>query len=168
MFQSFSNLTGKLDLLNSEVKEFSLKYTPNLINNTPKSVLNNHPNRVSCLVIDGLEYDNKELLQVMLDVLCHYVQAKHVTVADSLQTILPRLIKLSTYVKSMDVRIKSLQCLFEIAKVYPTSVLLPYKQDVLLDIAPSLDDKKRLVRNMAVQARTRWFLVGAPGENKEN
>ncbi|XP_013173453.1 PREDICTED: MMS19 nucleotide excision repair protein homolog [Papilio xuthus] len=168
MFQSFSNLTGKLDLLNSEVKEYYLLSWAYILEKTPKSVLNNHPNRVSCLVIDGLEYDNKELLQVMLDVLCHYVQAKHVTVADSLQTILPRLIKLSTYVKSMDVRIKSLQCLFEIAKVYPTSVLLPYKQDVLLDIAPSLDDKKRLVRNMAVQARTRWFLVGAPGENKEN
>ncbi|XP_013141657.1 PREDICTED: MMS19 nucleotide excision repair protein homolog [Papilio polytes] len=168
IFQSFSNLTAKLDLLNSEVKEYYLLSWAYILAKTPKSVLNNHPNRVSCLVIDGLEYDNKDLLVVMLDVLCHFVQAKHGVVADSLQTILPRLIKLSTYVKSMDVRIKSLQNLFEIAKGYPTSVLLPYKQDVLLEIAPSLDDKKRLVRNMAVQARTRWFLVGAPGENKDN
>lgn len=67
-----------------------------------------------------------------------------------------------------DVRIKSLQCLYEIANVYRTTLLLPYKQDVLFDVAPSLDDKKRLVRNMAVRARTRWFLVGAPGESKEN
>ncbi|KOB71804.1 DNA repair/transcription protein met18/mms19 [Operophtera brumata] len=86
----------------------------------------------------------------------------------ALQTILPRLTTLSNYVKSMDVRIKSLQCLFEIAHIYRTTLLLPYKQDVLFDLAPSLDDKKRLVRNMAVRARTRWFLIGAPGEAKED
>lgn len=67
-----------------------------------------------------------------------------------------------------DVRIKSLQCLFDIANTYPTQLVIPYKQDVLFDLAPSLDDKKRMVRNMAVKARTRWFLIGAPGEPTPN
>ncbi|CAG5003760.1 unnamed protein product [Parnassius apollo] len=168
MFQSFSNLTTKIDPLSPDVKETYLLSWAYIIEKTPKSVLNNEVHQVSSLVIDSLDYDNKDLLVVMLDVLCYYIQTKHTTISQSLQTILPRLVKLSTYVKSMDVRIKSLQCLYEIAKAYQTAFLLPYKQDVLLDLAPSLDDKKRLVRNMAVQARTRWFLVGAPGESKEN
>ncbi|VVD00108.1 unnamed protein product [Leptidea sinapis] len=66
-----------------------------------------------------------------------------------------------------DVRIKSLQCLYEIANNYKTVLLLPYKSDVIFGLAPSLDDKKRLVRDAAVRARTRWYLVGAPGEDTE-
>lgn len=67
-----------------------------------------------------------------------------------------------------DIRIKSLQCLYEIANCYRTVYLLPYKQDVLIDLAPALDDKKRLVRSTAVKARRRWFLIGSPGEAKDN
>lgn len=57
--------------------------------------------QIAPLVIEALDFDNKELLLVMIDVLIHFVQTKHATVAHSLQSVLPRLIKLSTYVKSM-------------------------------------------------------------------
>ncbi|XP_072932864.1 MMS19 nucleotide excision repair protein [Epargyreus clarus] len=168
MFQTFMTLTEKFGPSSPDTKEAYLLSWGYILAKTPKSVLNNEVNKIAPLLIDSLEYDNKDLLIVMVDVLCHFVQGKQSIVAQSLQTILPRLVKLSTYVKSMDVRIKSLQCLYDIANSYPTVLLLPYKQDVLLDLAPSLDDKKRLVRNVAVKARTRWFLVGAPGEPKEN
>ncbi|XP_026748982.2 MMS19 nucleotide excision repair protein homolog [Galleria mellonella] len=168
MFQSFSTLTEKLGTLNESTKEHYLLSWAYVLEKVPKSVLNNEATRIVPIVIDSLEYDNKDLLIVMIDVLCHIVLGKHYLVADSLQTILPRLVNLSKYVKSMDVRIKSLQCLYDIANSYRTMLLLPHKQDILLDLAPSLDDKKRLVRNMAVRARTRWFLIGAPGEMKED
>lgn len=167
MYQSFSALASKLEVTDG-TKENVLLSWAYVLAKAPKTVLNSEVNKVVPLVIDSLQYDNKDLLLVMTDVLSYLVQAKHATVADSIQTILPRLVNLSKYVKSMDVRIKSLQCLFDIAHTYPTMLLLPFKQDVLLDLAPSLDDKKRLVRNMAVKARTRWFLIGAPGEDKTN
>lgn len=134
---------------------------------TPKTVLNNEAIKIASIVIDSLEYQNKDLLLVSLDVL-NYLLTAQPLVSTSLQTILPRLINLTKYPKCMDVRIKSLECLYNIANTFRTSLLLPYKPDILLDLAPSLDDKKRLVRNMAVRARTRWYLVGAPGEQKEN
>ncbi|KAM3958449.1 MMS19 nucleotide excision repair protein [Aphomia sociella] len=167
MFQNFSTLAENVTL-NETTKEHYLLSWAYVLGKVPKSVLNNEVTKIAPIVIDSLEYDNKDLLLVMIDVLCHIVHEKHYLVADSLQTILPRLVNLSKYVKSMDVRIKSLQCLYDIANSYRTMLLLPYKQDILLDLAPSLDDKKRLVRNMAVRARTRWFLIGAPGEPKEN
>ncbi|CAH2230856.1 jg15297 [Pararge aegeria aegeria] len=116
------------------------------------------------LAIDALEYDNKDLLLVMIDLLTHFVRANNSIMTESLQTILPRLINLTTYAKSMDIRTKSLQCVYEVANCCATPHLLPHKQTVLLALAPALDDPKRLTRRAAVQARTRWFLVGAPGE----
>lgn len=169
MFETFSVLTDKIKpSLSSETKESYLLSWAYVLDKAPKTVLKNEANKVAPTVIDCLEYDNKDMLQVSLDVLCHFVQSSPTAVSDSLQTILPRLIALSKYMKSMDVRIKSLECLYDIANTFRTSTLLPYKQDILLDLAPALDDKKRLVRNVAVRARSRWFLVGAPGEDKPN
>ncbi|CAH2084528.1 unnamed protein product [Euphydryas editha] len=166
MFQNFTKMSENV-VLTPEAKEAYVLSWAYILEKTPKTILNNEVNKIVPLAIDGLEYDNKDLILVMIDILIHFVQAKNISIAQSLQTILPRIINLTTYVKSMDVRIKSLQCLYEIANSYDTRLLLPYKQDILIDLAPSLDDKKRLVRNMAVKARTRWFLVGSPGENKE-
>lgn len=63
---------------------------------------------------------------------------------------------------TQQVRIEALELLLEITK-YPTYVLLPHKVDVTLALAPALDDPKRLVRNIAVDARNAWYLVGSPG-----
>uniref|UniRef100_A0A7N8WVS0 MMS19 nucleotide excision repair protein n=1 Tax=Mastacembelus armatus TaxID=205130 RepID=A0A7N8WVS0_9TELE len=41
--------------------------------------------------------------------------------------------------------------------------ILPFRARVLQALAPPLDDRKRLVRSEAVQARGEWFLVGSPG-----
>ncbi|XP_028166780.1 MMS19 nucleotide excision repair protein homolog [Ostrinia furnacalis] len=166
-YQNFKSLTSTVGPVDDETKQCYLLSWAYVLEKVPKTVLNSDVGQIAPLIVESLNYDNKDLLQVMLDILCHFVQDKHDVVALSLQTILPRLVNLSKYVKSMDVRIKSLQCLYEIANSYRTMILLPHKQDILLDLAPSLDDKKRLVRNMAVKARTRWFLVGSPGENKE-
>lgn len=57
--------------------------------------------QVAPLVIDSLLFDNKDLLLVMTDVLSHFVKTKHMVIADSTQTILPRLLVLTKYVKSM-------------------------------------------------------------------
>ncbi|XP_026318835.1 MMS19 nucleotide excision repair protein homolog isoform X2 [Hyposmocoma kahamanoa] len=166
MFQSFSKL-AECFIVKEEIKESYMLSWAYILAKTPKTVLNDEVEKIVPLVIDSLVYGNKELLLVMVDILTYFVKTNSI-VASSLQTVLPRLVKLSQYVESMDIRIKSLQCLYEIANCYRTIYLLPYKQDVLFDLAPALDDKKRLVRNTAVKARTRWFLIGAPGEAKEN
>ncbi|KAJ8716784.1 hypothetical protein PYW07_003411 [Mythimna separata] len=169
MFQTFSGLADNLkQSLPSENKECYLLCWAYVLDKAPKTVLKNEASKIAPIIIDSLEYSNKDMLLVSLDVLCQFVQMSPEHVSSSLQTILPRLISLTKYMKSMDVRIKSLECLYEIANNFRTSYLIPHKQDILLDLAPSLDDKKRLVRSMAVRARSRWFLVGAPGEDKDN
>ncbi|KAI5646049.1 dos2-interacting transcription regulator of RNA-Pol-II domain-containing protein [Phthorimaea operculella] len=167
-FVAFSGLVEKLENVGDDIKESYLLAWGYVIAKVPKAVLNNEIVKIAPLIIESLNYDNKDLLLVMLEVMCHFIQSTETAISDSLQTILPRIVRLTKYSNSMDVRIKALQCLYEIANSYRTALLLPYKPDILLDLAPSLDDKKRLVRNMAVKARTRWFLIGAPGEAKPN
>ncbi|CAB3246836.1 unnamed protein product [Arctia plantaginis] len=167
MFLSFSLLVDKFGALSPDVKEDYLLSWAYVLDKTPKTVLSSEGVKITSIVVDSLEYQNEELLIVSLNTLSHLIKSQPL-ISCSLQTVLPRLINLTKYTKSMDVRIKSLECLYDIANTFRTSLLLPFKQDVLLDLAPSLDDKKRLVRNAAVRARTRWFLVGAPGEDKAN
>ncbi|XP_048516354.1 MMS19 nucleotide excision repair protein homolog isoform X2 [Athalia rosae] len=63
------------------------------------------------------------------------------------------------------IRTAALECLLCYA-FYPTVLILPFKMDVLEQLADAIDDKKRLVRSIAVKTRTRWYLVGSPGEPK--
>ncbi|KAL4706927.1 hypothetical protein ACJJTC_006971 [Scirpophaga incertulas] len=167
LYQNFSVLTSNMGYMCPEVKNAYLTSWAYVLQQVPKSILNNDAAKLAPLVIDSLELDNKNLLLIMLDVLSHILQNRHLVLTGSLQTILPRLVRLSKFEKCMDVRIKSLQCLYIAACVYPTFFLRPHKQDMLLDLETTLDDSKRLVRRNAVKTRTRWFMVGAPGEAKE-
>uniref|UniRef100_UPI00358FE5AB MMS19 nucleotide excision repair protein homolog isoform X2 n=1 Tax=Myxine glutinosa TaxID=7769 RepID=UPI00358FE5AB len=63
---------------------------------------------------------------------------------------------------SMSVRIAALKCLSAITCL-PTHLLLPHWITVQHTLAAVLDDKKRLVRREAIEARGRWFLLGSPG-----
>lgn len=56
----------------------------------------------------------------------------------------------------------ALRCLRAFTTGYPIYKLIPHKQNVVFELAASLDDPKRLVRKEAVETRSRWFLVDAP------
>ncbi|XP_037079500.1 MMS19 nucleotide excision repair protein homolog [Pollicipes pollicipes] len=62
----------------------------------------------------------------------------------------------------LETRAGALRCLGALARLKP-HVLLPLKPQVLRELAACLDDKKRIVRQQAVEARNLWFLLGAPG-----
>ncbi|CAG9861003.1 unnamed protein product [Phyllotreta striolata] len=60
----------------------------------------------------------------------------------------------------LSVRIECLKCLTLFTTVYPEMLLLPYKSKVLKQLAVCVDDKKRLVRKEAMEARAFWWMVG--------
>ncbi|KAM3913040.1 MMS19 nucleotide excision repair protein homolog [Leptodactylus fuscus] len=78
-----------------------------------------------------------------------------------IDTLISKLVCLTTS-RSMAVRITALKCMLGLTKL-PLPMLLPYKQQVIRALAKPLDDKKRLVRKEAVEARCQWFLIGSPG-----
>ncbi|EGI62396.1 MMS19 nucleotide excision repair protein-like protein [Acromyrmex echinatior] len=117
------------------------------------------------LLIESLSLSNEYLVLWTLMSFKLLLDTKHDVFSDNLQCVIPRLIQLSTH-RIMDVRIAVLECLAHYAN-YPTILINPYKQTVLDKLGVIIDDRKRLVRKAAVNARTRWYLVGASGEQSK-
>ncbi|KAK2586153.1 hypothetical protein KPH14_001420 [Odynerus spinipes] len=136
-----------------------------LLEEMPTELLYMHLSELVILLIESLSLDNGQLVLSALVVLKLLLDTKNNIFADKMQCFIPKLLELSTY-QSMGVRITALDCLTSYTN-YPAILTNKYKQDVLEKLNMVLDDKKRLVRKTAVKARTRWFLVAAPGGIKE-
>ncbi|XP_058454827.1 MMS19 nucleotide excision repair protein isoform X2 [Malaya genurostris] len=133
----------------------------------PHLVLKMNINKVGPIVLKCLLLSNDKALETTLKIILHFIKDEDSFFRDHLQTLVPQLLKLSTYDSDMQVRIRALECL-HFATKYPPFLLLPYKQEVVLGLQSSLDDHKRLVRNAAVTARLQWFLVGTDSSNATN
>lgn len=132
-----------------------------LLEEVPMDLLFMHLKKLVSLLVESLSLDNEQLLFSTLITLKVLLETKHPVFSDKAQCFIPRFFTLSIY-KTMRVRIAALECLTNYCN-YPTILINTYKQDVLEKLAVSIDDRKRLVRKAAAKARTRWFLVGAPG-----
>ncbi|OAD54066.1 MMS19 nucleotide excision repair protein like protein, partial [Eufriesea mexicana] len=132
-----------------------------LLEDVPEELLFMYLTKLVPLLIESLSLDNEQLIFVTLTMLNLLLESKHNIFSDKIQCFIPRLLKLFMY-KTMKVRIAALECLTNYCN-YPTILINTYKQDVLEKLLIPIDDRKRLVRKAAVKARTRWFLVGAPG-----
>ncbi|XP_058821488.1 MMS19 nucleotide excision repair protein [Topomyia yanbarensis] len=133
----------------------------------PHSVLKMNIEKVGPILMKCMLLTNDKALKSTLKIVLHFLKDEDVFFRDHLQTLVPQLLKLSTYEQSMHVRIDALECLLFTTK-YPPFLLLPYKQEVVLGLQTSLDDHKRLVRTAAVAARLQWFLVGTDGASTAN
>ncbi|XP_076759252.1 MMS19 nucleotide excision repair protein isoform X1 [Xylocopa sonorina] len=136
-----------------------------LLEEVPMELLLMHLTKLGPLLMESISLDNEQLIFSTLTTLKLLLETKHVIFIDKIDYFIPRFLTLSTY-NTMRVRIAALDCLTNYCK-YPTTLINVYKQDVLEKLAVPIDDRKRLVRKAAVEARRRWFLVDAPGGIKE-
>uniref|UniRef100_W8BDA6 MMS19 nucleotide excision repair protein n=2 Tax=Ceratitis capitata TaxID=7213 RepID=W8BDA6_CERCA len=135
-----------------------------VLKTAPHAVQKMNIDKIGPLLFKSLDCDNTTMLCISLDICQRFVTAGDEHFLRHLNHIIPSCLQLSKYQKSMKVRIGALSLLHDITK-YPTRVLLIYKLDVVLELAPALDDRKRLVRNAAVRTRNAWFLVGSSDTN---
>ncbi|KAM7362587.1 MMS19 nucleotide excision repair protein [Cochliomyia hominivorax] len=132
-----------------------------VVKTTPHAVLKMNLEKIGPIIFKCLESINIHTLSISLKICSNFIKQKDEYYQTHLNHLIPACLKLTKFNNAMQVRILALNLLNDITK-YPTFVLLPYKMDVVLDLATALDDPKRLVRNAAVQARNSWYLVGAP------
>ncbi|XP_018400128.1 PREDICTED: MMS19 nucleotide excision repair protein homolog [Cyphomyrmex costatus] len=137
----------------------------NLLEQIPEELLFLHLTELVPLLIESLSLSNEHLVLWALKSFKLLLDTKHDVFSDKLQCVIPRLMQLSLH-RIMGIRIAVLECLAHYAN-YPTILINPYKQTVLDKLGVIIDDRKRLVRKAAVNARTRWYLVGAPGEQSK-
>lgn len=76
-----------------------------------------------------------------------------------LQDILEKLISMTKIQRSLEIRLLALNCLNTIALNLPPNELIKHQKYVCKQLEKCLTDKKRLCRQLAVEARNRWFLL---------
>ncbi|RWS04256.1 hypothetical protein B4U79_16430 [Dinothrombium tinctorium] len=104
---------------------------------------------------------NVENQVIALDCILHLMDSDSSLLSNVESTVfqLLYLTKNSTLLK---IRHKAAECLALVANLYSERTLLPLRNQVVNDLKFCLDDKKRLVRYAAAEARLKWILIGQP------
>ncbi|GJQ74254.1 putative DNA repair transcription protein met18 [Trypoxylus dichotomus] len=158
----FSEISGYLVSNYEDGKEHYLVILGYLIRNVPQQILRLELKKIIRLILLCLgRCEEVEVLLAILTAINVVIESKDPIAEDYIQEFLKYYSKLATFDRSMKVRILALQGI-QLYSRYPLYKLLPLKQDVLLTLSKCLDDKKRLVRKEAVEARSKWFLIDAP------
>ncbi|XP_044152492.1 MMS19 nucleotide excision repair protein homolog [Bufo gargarizans] len=146
---------------NGDDKPNFLKALSHVLNCLPKQVLVTELPSLISLLLEALSCPDDVVQLSTLTCLEPLLLDAADILSVHIDTLISRLLRL-TCSPSMAVRITALKCMLALPKL-PLPMLLPYKQQVIRALAKPLDDKKRLVRKEAVEARCQWFLLGSPG-----
>ncbi|KAI1278074.1 MMS19 nucleotide excision repair -like protein [Halotydeus destructor] len=132
----------------------------------PKAVLNAEAKRLHNIAIASLD-DEGESRSVAVKCIRHLLEENSTVFASSLHSLIDNLLKsLVPGNSSLDVKRGALSCLTLIAKLFPERHLLIERTEVISRLKILLDDKKRLVRMAAADARLKWLLIGQPGNDQ--
>lgn len=127
----------------------------------PKMVLISELPSLLPIILQSLNHNVVDLQLAVLTCLEEILNDDPSLLEDFLNDLVPQLLTLGLN-GSMKIKIHSLTCLAYLCSI-PGHFLLPLRQEVIQKLKPCLDDKKRLVRKAAVEARCKWFLLGQPG-----
>ncbi|XP_049615429.1 MMS19 nucleotide excision repair protein homolog [Syngnathus scovelli] len=144
-----------------EKKPNYLKALSNIVNKLPKQVQVTELPALLSLLLEALTYPDQGVQLSTLSCLEPVIADPPPALIQQLEALMGRLLPL-TSAPTMNVKIASLRCIYALSR-FPEHEVLPFRARVLRALARPLDDKKRLVRKEAVQARGEWFLLGSPG-----
>uniref|UniRef100_A0A672Z1P1 MMS19 nucleotide excision repair protein n=1 Tax=Sphaeramia orbicularis TaxID=375764 RepID=A0A672Z1P1_9TELE len=138
-----------------EKKPNYLKALSNIVNKLPKQVQVTELPALLSLLLEALSCPDGGVQLSTLSCLEPVLADPPAALIQQLEALVSRLLALTSS-PAMDVRIASLRCIHALSR-FPVHEVLPFRAQVLRALARPLDDKKRLVRNEAVQARGEWY-----------
>lgn len=119
-------------------------------------------NEMLPLLLQSLDMPNGEVRISALNTLIDTSEKFHQLIAEHVQTLSRKLLKLvipSKY-NSFGVRVLSLRLLETISHVVPLNYSLALKEEIIRGLEPVLDDRKRIVRKQCVNTRQAYFELG--------
>jgi len=144
----------------SEGKHFYAIALSHLMQFVPRQVLVPEIHHLLPVLLYSLTSETPSVMLTSLHTLTELIVDSSEILQSYIDDMLPRVLALSAYPPMMKVRIAAVRCIAEFS-VMPVHLILPHQQKVLHQLGLTLDDHKRLVRQEAAVARSRWFLVGA-------
>uniref|UniRef100_A0A3Q0SX19 MMS19 nucleotide excision repair protein n=1 Tax=Amphilophus citrinellus TaxID=61819 RepID=A0A3Q0SX19_AMPCI len=137
-----------------EKKSNYLKALSNIVNKLPKQVQVTELPALLSLLLEALSCPDQSIQLSTLSCLEPVLINPPQVLIQQLEALVNRLLALICS-PAMSVRIASLSCISALSH-FPVHEVLPFRARVLRALAKPLDDKKRLVRREAVQARGEW------------
>ncbi|KAI3364757.1 hypothetical protein L3Q82_000968 [Scortum barcoo] len=151
----FSENSAKLvqgfNAASQEKKPNYLKALSNIVNKLPKQVQVTELPALLSLLLEALSCPDRGVQLSTLSCLEPVLVDPPPALIQQLEALVSRLLALTSS-PAMNVRIASLRCIHAVSH-FPVHEVLPFRARVLRALARPLDDKKRLVRSEAVQAR---------------
>ncbi|XP_054913580.1 MMS19 nucleotide excision repair protein homolog isoform X2 [Poeciliopsis prolifica] len=144
-----------------EKKANYLKALSNIVNKLPKQVQVSELPALLTLLLEALTCPDEGVQLSTLSCLQPVLINPPQVLILQLEALVGRLLALVGS-PAMKIRMASIRCVLALSH-FPAHEVLPFRSRVLRALAPPLDDRKRLVRREAVQARAEWFLLGSPG-----
>ncbi|XP_014853446.1 PREDICTED: MMS19 nucleotide excision repair protein homolog isoform X1 [Poecilia mexicana] len=144
-----------------EKKANYLKALSNIVNKLPKQVQVSELPALLSLLLEALTCPDEGVQLSTLSCLQPVLINPPQVLIQQLEALVSRLLALIGS-PAMKIRVASIRCVLALS-CFPAHEVLPFRSRVLRALAPPLDDRKRLVRREAVQARAEWFLLGSPG-----
>ncbi|XP_032429798.1 MMS19 nucleotide excision repair protein homolog isoform X1 [Xiphophorus hellerii] len=144
-----------------EKKANYLKALSNIVNKLPKQVQVSELPALLSLLLEALTCPDEGVQLSTLSCLQPVLINPPQVLVLQLEALVSRLLALIGS-PAMKIRMASIRCVLALSRL-PAHEVLPFRSRVLRALAPPLDDRKRLVRREAVQARAEWFLLGSPG-----
>ncbi|XP_063979262.1 MMS19 nucleotide excision repair protein homolog [Diachasmimorpha longicaudata] len=157
----FQNVIQQNEAFEGTARQNYLIALSHLVQEIPIELMSLHLSKIVPALIISLSMESSQLLLSSLATLEQLLNTKHDIFIEQIQSLISNCLKLLNHPK-MQIRIAALNCLYSYCS-YPTMIINMYRNDVIDKLSETVDDKKRLVRRVAVKTRTEWFLVGAPG-----
>ncbi|XP_076059030.1 MMS19 nucleotide excision repair protein isoform X2 [Oratosquilla oratoria] len=142
-------------------KHNTLLAVSSMLTHVPHQVLNVHITSLFPVLLSGLSSSEDFVVEGTLKTLSSVLTFPAHHASPHVSSLIPTLLSLATN-HSLVTRLTSLECLCGLASL-DTKILLPYREEVVRSLKVTLNDKKRLVREVSRKARCNWILVGAPG-----
>uniref|UniRef100_A0A8C5C8N7 MMS19 nucleotide excision repair protein n=1 Tax=Gadus morhua TaxID=8049 RepID=A0A8C5C8N7_GADMO len=159
--ENSAKLLQGFDSAAPDTKSSYLKALCHLVSSLPKEVQLTELPALLSLLLEALSCPDQVVQLSTLSCLVPVLTEPPPALIQQLEALVSRLLAL-TCSPTMTVRIESLRCLHAMSR-FPEHEVIPLRARVLRALAKPLDDRKRLVRSVAVQARADWFLLGSPG-----
>ncbi|KAI9921212.1 hypothetical protein PsorP6_002384 [Peronosclerospora sorghi] len=129
-----------------------------VIAHSPKAVYLPHLTQIFPLVVQALNIDDQELGSAAVQTFKPLLFDSVESAKPFLKDVFPGLLKQAQFGSGAKDRYAALECLAKLATI-PYELVHPYKDAVQRKLLLVLDDRKRLVRHMAVRVRNQWSIL---------
>ncbi|ETI50001.1 hypothetical protein F443_06351 [Phytophthora nicotianae P1569] len=129
-----------------------------VIAHSPKAIYLPHLAQIFPLMVQALKTDDRELGSAAIQTFKPLLLESVESAKPFLKDVFPGLLKQAQFGPAAKDRHAALECLAKLATI-PYELVHPYKDIVLRKLLLVLDDRKRLVRHMAVRVRNQWSIL---------